>query len=73
MTDMPRPLLKFLLRETTRHGRVVWYVRQGAGPRIRLRAEYGTPEFMKEYTHAVGGNATLGAPRVIGLTLSAQL
>jgi integrase len=57
MVTMPRPRPPRLLRETTRHGKTVWYVRVGQGPRIRLRAEYGTPEFEAEY-HA----AILGAP-----------
>src|ERR1700689_4825125 len=48
LTDMPRPRPPFLSREVTRHGRSVWYVRRD-GKRIRLRAEYGTPEFTAEY------------------------
>jgi integrase len=28
--------LKYLLRETNRHGRAVWYVRIGTGPRVRV-------------------------------------
>lgn len=55
MQDMPRPRPPYLNRETTRHGRVVWYVRIGAGPRIRIHAAFGTPEFMAEYRAAVAG------------------
>jgi integrase len=44
-----------LNREITRHGKPVWYVRIGKGPRIRLRAAYGTPEFDAEYRAAVDG------------------
>jgi integrase len=33
----------------------VWYVRIGHGPRTRLRAEYGSPEFEAEYRAAISG------------------
>ena len=52
MDDMPRPRPPFLSREVTRHGKAVWYVRRN-GKRIRLRAEYGTPEFDAEYQAAL--------------------
>jgi integrase len=52
---MPRPRPPHLHRQTTRHGRTVWYVRIGHGPRIRLRAEYGTPEFEEAYRAALVG------------------
>ena len=52
---MPRPRPPHLHRETSRHGTVVWYVRVGKGPRIRIKAEYGTPEFEAAYQSAVGG------------------
>jgi hypothetical protein len=39
----------------TQHGRVAWYVRIGKGPRIRIRSEYGTPEFDAEYQAAIAG------------------
>jgi integrase len=55
MTDMPRPRPPHLQRETTRHGRAVWYVRVGKGPRIRLTAEYGTDDFDDQYKAAVDG------------------
>lgn len=55
MSGMPRPRPPHLHRETTRHGRAVWYVRVGRGPRVRLRAAYGTPEFEAEYRAAVSG------------------
>ena len=54
MNDMPRPRPPFLSRETTRHGRPVWYVRRD-GKRIRIRAEFGTPEFDVEYQAACNG------------------
>jgi hypothetical protein len=52
---MPRPRPPHLLRETTRHGRAVWYVRVDEAPRVRLRAEHGTPEFDAEYEAAMTG------------------
>src|SRR5262249_2985020 len=52
MDDMPRPRPPYLSREVTRHGRAVWYVRRG-GKRIRLKADYGTPEFDAEYQTAL--------------------
>lgn len=55
--DMPRPRPKNLHREFNRHKKPVWYVRVGKGPRIRLRAEYGSPEFDAEYKAALNGEA----------------
>jgi hypothetical protein len=57
MPDVPRPRPPYLHRVTTRHGRVVWYVRPGVGQRqrIRLRAEFGTPDFEAEYRAAISG------------------
>jgi integrase len=58
MGDMPRPRPPHLHREATRHGKAVWYVRVGKGPRIRIRAKFGTPAFEVEYQAAL-----IGAPR----------
>jgi hypothetical protein len=55
MTTMPRPRPPHLLREITRHGRTVWYVRIDRGSRIRIKAEYGTPDFDDEYQAAISG------------------
>jgi hypothetical protein len=52
---MPRPRPPHLHHETTRHGIRVWYVRVDRGPRIRIRADYGTPEFDAEYQAAING------------------
>src|SRR5262249_31384161 len=46
-----------LHRETTRHGAVSWYVRCGKGRRVRIRAEFGSPDFEAEYQAAVSGSA----------------
>jgi integrase len=56
MTDMPRPRPPHLHREINRHGNAVWYVRIGKGPRIRIKAEYGTPEFEDAYQAALRGD-----------------
>lgn len=56
MQEMPRPRLPHLHRERSRHGALVWYVRVGHGPRIRLRAAFGTPEFADEYKAAINGD-----------------
>lgn len=56
---MPRPRPPHLQREVTRHGRGVWYVRVGKGPRIRLSVEYGSPEFDAAYRAALEGKGTL--------------
>jgi integrase len=56
MSDMPHPRMPHLHREVTRHGRVVWYARVGGssrGPRVRLKAEFGTAEFWAEYESAL--------------------
>jgi integrase len=57
MVAMPRPRPPHLHRETTRHGRTVWYVRIGHGPRVRLGAEYGTRAFDEAYRATLAGEA----------------
>lgn len=65
MIDMPRPRPPHLVPQRTRHGKLVWYVRKGKGPRTRLRAEYGSTTFWAEYQAAIAGEppATQGRPR----------
>jgi integrase len=58
MQDMPRPRPPHLHRQVTQHDRTVWYVRVGKGPRIRIRAAFGTPEFDAEYQAAIAGLPT---------------
>ena len=57
MDGMPRPRPPHLHREVTRHGTGVWYVRVGKGPRIRIRAQYGTPEFDSGVSNCTHWNA----------------
>jgi integrase len=55
MHAMPRPRPPHLHREITRHRKAVWYVRIGKGPRIRLKAEFGSDDFAAEYQAAITG------------------
>lgn len=55
MDGMPRPRPIHLHREINRHGNPAWYVRVNRGPRIRIKAEYGTPEFDEAYRAALQG------------------
>lgn len=57
---MPRPRPPHLHHEPTRHGKYVWYVRIGKGPRTRIKAAYGTPEFTAEYDAAIAGKPLTG-------------
>jgi integrase len=63
MDDMPRPRPPHLHRQVTRHGRAVWYVRIGKGPRIRIRSAFGTPEFDSEYQAAMAGLPARQSPQ----------
>lgn len=58
MAAMPRPRPPHLVCETTRHGKRVWYVRVGHGPRIRIAAEFGTEAFTEAYNAALDGETT---------------
>ena len=51
--DVPRPRPPHLHRQVTQHGRTCWYVRIGKGPRVRIRAAFGTAEFDSEYQAAL--------------------
>ena len=63
---MPRPRPPHLLREQTRHGQVCWYVRVRRGPRIRIRAGFGTPEFDAEYQAALAGSSSVTRTDKVG-------
>lgn len=52
---MPKTRPPHLHREFTRHGKAVWYVRRARGPRIRLSAEYDSPDFWTQYRAALEG------------------
>jgi hypothetical protein len=53
--DMPRPRKPHLHHERNRHGQWTWYVRKGKGRRYRLRAEFGSDEFNRQYDLAIQG------------------
>src|SRR6516225_5436035 len=53
---MPHARPPYLQREVTRYDKTVWYVRnERHGPRVRLKAEYGTEEFWQQYQDALSG------------------
>ena len=54
---MPRPRPPHLHKEVNRHGKTDWYVRKGKGPRIRIKGEFGSPDFDEEYQAAVSCQA----------------
>ena len=49
--------LPYVLREKSRHGKVVWYFRVKDGPRLRLPDDYGSDEFLAAYRMALSGDA----------------
>jgi integrase len=55
---MPRPRPPHLQRHKTRHGKFNWYVQVGSGPLIRIKQEYGTPEFDEAYRAALAATPT---------------
>ena len=60
---MPRQKFPFLIRQRTRHGTLVCYVRKRTGLCVRLRAEFGSPEFVAQYFAALSGEAPLVAAK----------
>lgn len=55
MDTMPRPRPLYLHRQVNRHGTPAWYIRRRGSPAIRIRGEYGTPEFTAAYEAAMAG------------------
>ena len=70
MSGMPRPRPPHLHHERNRHGTLVWYVRVGKGPRFRIKATFGTPEFDAAYRAALAGEAPEPTKRVAAGTLN---
>jgi integrase len=60
---MPRPRWPYLQRHVTRHGKVVWYVRKSRASRVRLHAEFGTPDFADEYHKVLVSAEAVRAPK----------
>jgi len=52
---MSRPHLPYLWRQRTRHGTITWYFARERNKRVRIRGEYGSPEFMEAYQAALAG------------------
>jgi integrase len=69
---MPHPRPPYLHRQISRHGKAVWYVRKGQGSRlrVRLRQEYGTPEFWAAYRAAVDSEPPPQAAKAAGGSLA---
>src|SRR5262249_28277550 len=53
MDAMPHPRWPYLHRQVTRHRKTTWYARIGKGRRVRLRSEFGSPQFSAEYQAAI--------------------
>ena len=53
--SMPKKPPQFIVSQTSRHGRKVWYFRRGKGRRIRLPDAFDTPEFWAAYHKALTG------------------
>ncbi len=64
---MPKRRPPYLVRERTRHGKIIWYVRIGHGPRLRIEGTYGTQEFVDNYTLALK-HAQNGSSKIIKRT-----
>lgn len=58
MEGMARQRYQYVQKQTTRHGRVVWYFRIGDGPRTRMKGEYGSPEFVTHWRSLIAGEET---------------
>jgi integrase/recombinase XerD len=49
--------LKYLVEDMDRHGNVRLYVRLPGRPKVRIRAQFGTDEFMAAYRAAIDGKS----------------
>ena len=64
MPSMPRPRKPYVQKETTRHGKVVWYFRRGKEKRIRLPGVFGSKTFNAAYDAALAGAPVEAPPKV---------
>ena len=65
MSDMPRPRPPHLQRGVSRHGKAFWFVQMRRGaPKIRIRGEYGSPEFEAAYQAAVSNASVHKVPDI---------
>jgi integrase len=67
---MPRPRLPYTSMEVTRHGQTIWYVRRPGRRKVRLKAVFGTPEFMAAYQAAMSDEEAPQPVREAAGTLS---
>ncbi len=56
---MPRKLPPYVVRERSRHGRVMYFFRRGKGPRIRLPDDAQSAAFQEAYEAALTGKAAM--------------
>lgn len=63
MPTMPRPRKPYTQKETSRHGKVVWYFRRGKGKRTPLPGAFGSKQFNDAYDAALAGQAP--KPKVV--------
>jgi integrase len=56
--------------EVTRHGQTIWYVRRPGRRKVRLKAVFGTPEFMAAYQAAMSDEEASQPVREAAGTLS---
>ena len=61
--DMPRKLPPYVVRERSRHGRVMFFFRKGKGPRTRLPDKYPSRDFSEAYRAILAGADKVPAPR----------
>lgn len=57
MSGMPKPRYQYVQKQTTRHGKTVWYFRIGDGPRTRMPGEYGDDDFVAAWRALMAGEA----------------
>lgn len=69
MAGMPRQRKPYVQKEINRHGNTVWYFRRGDGPRTRLRGDYESVEWLRDYEAAFDGKKPDDAPKVAKGTL----
>jgi integrase len=67
---MPKPRPPFIRRESSRHGKTVWYFRRKGQDRIRLPDTYGSPEFWAAYNAALAGDPVRQVPVAVSGSVS---
>lgn len=68
---MPRPRPLYLHKFRTRHGKFIWYVRKPGGKRVRIKGDYGSPDFNTNYKTALDGlTVTQASPRAANGTMA---